>query len=66
MYENKNFCISHMKICVYFSMKIEFSIFHIENIGAYFTCEDGIFYISYMKIPLHISHMKMEFSIFYV
>ena len=53
-------------MCVYFSMKIEFSIFHIENIGAYFTCENGIFYISYMKIPLHISHMKMEFSIFYV
>ena len=42
MYESRIFYISHMKICVYFSMKIEFSIFHIENIGAYFTCENGI------------------------
>ena len=56
MYENRIFCISYMKICVYFSMKIEFSIFQIENIGAYFTCENGIFCISYVKIPLHISH----------
>ena len=50
------FSVFHMKICVYFSMKIEFSIFQIENIGAYFTCENGIFCISYVKIPLHISH----------
>ena len=64
MYENRIFCMSHEN--VYFSMKIEFSIFHTENIGAYFTCENGIFYISYMKIPRHISHTKIEFSIFYV
>ena len=37
-----------------------------KKMGMYFMGENGIFRISYMKTWVHISHMKIEFSVFHV